>query len=346
SYRIKFEGGVLFLEGLCPNGHRQPILINNYNRDWVIHQKKLYRTIDEDYDFIKIYQKENFEEIIREFIDVIPTNYCQICNLDYLNIENGRTEEEIERERIEFLKLDAEQFEAEIIRKNKEIDEADDLMEIIHTISSINKEDLLYSLDKDLLKRKIIKFSKDISNKEILNILYNSKNFINIQQVRTLIKENIEEATKENEKFVKDLILSLISDELTREDGDIYYNYFEYDDLNEFLITFQPEFDLQEILKLTDYFIGKVNYCKTKGRLSTPRKIFFFNKQQFIKLFYKILKSPEKFVNELKIIYRKNELIDNLHSLAQPFSFYARCIKDQKLKYLMEKRRSSEYKEI
>lgn len=330
SYRIIFTKEIIELEGSCPNGHRKVRhLITDYNRDWIIRHKRPSSAIDEDF----------------EFIDVFPTNYCRLCIRDSLKRENGRTEEEIERERIEDIKSMSEQFEAQLKETNRRINEAEDLMDIATILSSINKPVLLGSIDRTILMEKIIELRKEVPNEELLNIFFTSKNFINIQQIRTLIKEIIEEEAKKNENFVKSLILSLLSDDLARENGDVYYNYFKYDDLNDFLIKYLPEFDLQEIIEISNYFIGKINYLKTKEQFPTLSKMFFFYKQQFINLFYKILKSWESHLNELELIFSRNEFVNNLHTIPQPINFYAKCIKNLKIKYIMEKRRASRHKE-
>ena len=329
SYRMIFSKEIVELEGSCTNGHRKVRhLITDYNRDWILQHKRPSSAIRKDL----------------EFIDVFSTNYCTICIGDSLRKENGRTEEEIERERFEDITAMKEQFEAQLQTTNMGIKEAKDLLGIVITLFKINKPVLLSSIDGDLLIEKIIELRKEVPNEELLNVLFTSKNFINIQQVRTLIKEIIEEEAKDNESFVKSLILSLLSNDLAKENGDIYYNYFEYDDLNDSLIKYQPEFDLQEIIEISNYFIGKINYLKTKEQFLTLSKMFFYYKRQFINLFYKILKFPESHVNELELIFSENEFVNNLHTIPQPINFYAKCIKNQKIKYIMEKRRASRHK--
>jgi len=330
SYRIIFTKEIIELVGSCPNGHRNlRHLITDYNRDWIIRHKRPSSAIDEEF----------------EFIDVFPTNYCEICIGDSLKRENGRTEEEIERERIEDIKAMSEQFEAQLNETNRRINEAEHFKDIALILSSINKPVLLSSIDRILLMKKIIELRKNIPNEELLNIFFTSINFINIQQVRTLIKEIIEEEAKINENFVKSLILSLLSNDLAIENGDVYYNYFKYDDLNDFLIKYQPEFDLQEIIEISNYFIGKINYLKTKEQFLTLSKMFFFYKRQFVNLFYKILKSPESHSKELEFIFSRNEFVNNLQTIPQPINFYAKCIKNLKMKYIIEKRRASRHKE-
>jgi len=226
---------------------------------------------------------------------------------------------------------------------NERIKEAKDLMDVVIILSKINKPLLLSSIDGDLLKEKIIQLRKEVPNEELLNILFTSKNFIDIQQVRTLIKEMIEEEAKDKEEFVKNLILRLISYELYSKNEDVYYNFFKHDDLNEFLVKYQPEFNLQEIIEISNYYIGKINYLKTKEQFSTLSKMFFFYKQQFINIFYKILKSPESHLDELKLIFSRNEFVNNLHTIPQPINFYAKCIKDLKMKFILEERRASRH---
>jgi len=326
SYRIIFTKEIIELEGSCSNGHRKVRhLITDYNKDWIIHHKKPYSAIDED----------------SEFIDIFPANYCRICVKDSIKKENGRTEEEIERERIEDAKAMQYQTEAYFKEINKAINDAKSLSDITLLFSFINKPFLLSYIDGTLLKEKIIELRKEFSNEGLLKIFFTYKNFINFPQIRTFIKEIIEVESKKNANFVKNLTLNLLSNDITKQHGDIYYNYFEYDDLNQFLINFQPEFDLQEIIEISNYFIGKVDYMKTQEQVPTLSKMFFFYKRQFINLFYKILKSPESHLEDLELIFSRNEFVDNLHTLAQPFSYYARCIKAEKLKYLIEKRRDS-----
>lgn len=122
---------------------------------------------------------------------------------------------------------------------------------------------------------------------------------------------------------MKNLIIGLISDEKNRKIEEAYYNYFNNEDLNNFLISFQIKFDLKEIFILSDYFTQKLNYHKSKGQYFHQNKLFDFYKQKFIKIFFSIIHSPEINQDDLKLIVRNSSIIDKLRSFSHPFNVYA-----------------------
>ncbi len=99
SYRMIFSREVIELEGFCTNGHNKVRhLITDYNRDWILQHKRSSNSIHESF----------------EFIDVFPTHYCKLCLGDSIEKENGRTEEEIEKERFEDVIVMNKQYEVRL----------------------------------------------------------------------------------------------------------------------------------------------------------------------------------------------------------------------------------------
>jgi len=170
---------------------------------------------------------------------------------------------------------------------------------------------------------------------ELIILLFNSLNLKRIKEVRDLLKDKINEiVSKTGEDYVKKLIFTLI--ENNEVDDRTYCNYFENEDLNEFLISFldQCNFNIGEIFQFSKYFIKK------EEEYNSPRSsnLFLFYSNKFINILYPIISSPEEFRNNFHYIQENIDIIKKLDLLGHPIKHYKKAINDLRTNFLLERR--------
>jgi len=253
-------------------------------------------------------------------VSIIPHNKCIECS-------RIREEKDAEWER------EYAYYEEQIESRNREIMEelenidtkisgAEDMLDIFLITQFLIFElptEAVGGINQDLLLKKI---------KELLvgDKFFNLKILIHPTLLRfEEIKKYILERIIKLEDKLKDFFVHSLKDSFPykmleeEEVSSSYYELFDDLDLIDIFENKINDLNMEEILKIINFFITKSN----KDKNFSHRKSYFYFKRHFVKVFLPLVEDPRNHLEEYRLIKRNKKKIDYMYQLGYPFLNYS-----------------------